>query len=162
MQDILKIPYFSFSKVALPRKRIRFFDGLMMFVSSKIALPLETSSKCRRLFPSKSIKIALPCGAFGKFRSFMNDDFRGFYTNPIPNERRSRWLSWLKREVFGGDFRYRIGIGFVGIGDVLIIFVSSKIALPLETSSKFRRFYLHQNRLKWRSRAEHSENFDHL
>ena len=45
----------------------------------------------------------------------MNDDVEGFYTNPIPNERRSWWLSWLKREVFGGAFRYRIGIGFVGI-----------------------------------------------
>ena len=45
----------------------------------------------------------------------MNDDVEGFYTNPIPNERRSRWLAGLKREVFGGAFRYRIGIGFVGI-----------------------------------------------
>ena len=45
----------------------------------------------------------------------MNEDVKGFYTNPIPNERRSRWLSGLKREVFGGAFRYRIGIGFVGI-----------------------------------------------
>ena len=70
----------------------------------------------------------------------MNDDVEGFYTNPIPNERRSRWLSWLQREVFGGAFRYRIGIGFVGIVDVLIIFVSSKIAASLETSTEFRRF----------------------
>ena len=45
----------------------------------------------------------------------MNDDVEGFYTSCIPNERRSRWLSVLKREVFGGAFRYRIGIGFVGI-----------------------------------------------
>ena len=37
------------------------------------------------------------------------------YINPIPNERRSRWLSGLKREVFGGTFQCRIGIGFVGI-----------------------------------------------
>ena len=64
----------------------------------------------------------------------MNDDVDGFFTNPIPNERHSRWLSWLQREVFGGAFRYRFGIGFVLIVDVLIIFVSSKIALPLETS----------------------------
>ena len=45
----------------------------------------------------------------------MNDDVEGFYTNPIPNDRRSRWLSRLQREVLGGAFRYRIGIGFVGI-----------------------------------------------
>ena len=45
----------------------------------------------------------------------MNDDVEGFYTNPIPNERRSSRLSGLKREVFGGAFRHRIGIGFVGI-----------------------------------------------
>ena len=44
-----------------------------------------------------------------------------------------------QRGVSGGASRYRIGIGFVGIVDVLIIFVSSKIALPLETSSKFRQ-----------------------
>ena len=55
----------------------------------------------------------------------------------MPNERRSRWLSWLKREVFGEAFRHRIGIGFVGIVDVLIIFVCSKTALPWQTSSKF-------------------------
>ena len=41
----------------------------------------------------------------------MNDDIEGFYTNPIPNERRSRWLSWLKREVLAE----LSGIGFVGI-----------------------------------------------
>ena len=45
----------------------------------------------------------------------MNDDVERFYTNPIPNGRRSRWLSGLMREVFGGAFRYRIGIGFEGI-----------------------------------------------
>ena len=45
----------------------------------------------------------------------MNDDVEGFYTNPILDERSWRWLSELKREVFGGAFRYRIGIGFVGI-----------------------------------------------
>ena len=45
----------------------------------------------------------------------MNDDVEGFYTNPIPNEHRSRWLSGLKCEVFGRAFQYRIGIGFVGI-----------------------------------------------
>ena len=44
----------------------------------------------------------------------MSDDVDGFYTNLIPNERRSMWLSGLKREVFGA-FRYRIAIGFVGI-----------------------------------------------
>ena len=31
----------------------------------------------------------------------MNDDFNLFYTNPISNERGSRWLSWLKRVAFG-------------------------------------------------------------
>ena len=41
----------------------------------------------------------------------MNDDVGSFYTNPIPNERRLRWLSGLKREVVGEAFRYRIGIG---------------------------------------------------
>ena len=45
----------------------------------------------------------------------MNDDVEGFYTNPIPKERRSRWLSRFNREVFGGAFRYRIGIGVDGI-----------------------------------------------
>ena len=45
----------------------------------------------------------------------MNDDVEGLYNNPISIERRWRWLSGLKREVFGGAFRYRIGIGFVGI-----------------------------------------------
>ena len=40
----------------------------------------------------------------------MNDDVEGFYTNPTPNERRSRQLSGLNREVVGGAFRYRIGI----------------------------------------------------
>ena len=45
----------------------------------------------------------------------MNDDVEGFYTNPIPDELRKRWPSGLKREVFGGGFQYRIGIGFVGI-----------------------------------------------
>ena len=45
----------------------------------------------------------------------MNNDVEGLYTNPISNERRSRWLSGLKKEDFGGAFRYRIGIGFVGI-----------------------------------------------
>ena len=68
----------------------------------------------------------------------MNDDVEDFYTNPIPNERRSRWLSWLKRGISGGAFWYRIGIAFVGIVDVLM-FASSKLALALETSSKFHR-----------------------
>ena len=43
VRDILKIPDFAFSK-----KTTCFFDVLMMLVSSKIALPLETSSKFRR------------------------------------------------------------------------------------------------------------------
>ena len=37
----------------------------------------------------------------------MNADVAGFYTNRIPDERRSMWLSGLKREV--------LGIGFVGV-----------------------------------------------
>ena len=45
----------------------------------------------------------------------MSHDFKGFYTNPIPDEHHSMWLSGLKREVFDGTFRYRIGIGFVGV-----------------------------------------------
>ena len=36
-------------------------------LSSKIAFLLKTFSKFRRVFLSKSTKIALPCGAFGKF-----------------------------------------------------------------------------------------------
>ena len=135
-----------FSKIALPggtsskfqilrfqklRSRTRQFV-LIISVSSKIALPLETSLNFRQsmfirvdqnctpvrtirtiliihlqksrsrsrhprnfvdLSSSKSIKMTLPCGAFGKFRSCMNDDVEGFYTSSIPNERRSRWLS---------------------------------------------------------------------
>ena len=48
----------------------------------------------------------------------MKDDVEGFYTILYPSytKRTSlRWLSGHKREVFGGAFRYRIGIGFVGI-----------------------------------------------
>ena len=44
----------------------------------------------------------------------MNDDVEGFCIL-YQNERRLRWLSRLKREVFGDAFRYRIGIGFGGV-----------------------------------------------
>ena len=34
------------------------------------------------------IKMTLPCGAFGKFGSFMNDDVEEFYMNSISNQSR--------------------------------------------------------------------------
>ena len=70
----------------------------------------------------------------------MSDDVDSFYTNLIPNERRSRWLSGLKREVLGGAFRYRIGIRFVSIVvQNLIVHVyslPSACSLPNNTASE--------------------------
>ena len=61
------------STIALPRETIRFFDVLFIFVSSKIALSLETSSTFRRfIFVEIGLgKIALPCGASGKLGLFI-------------------------------------------------------------------------------------------
>ena len=60
--------------------------------------------------------MTLPCGAFGKFASFMNDDVEEFYTNSISNQSRCTSFEAVflgSSAIFGGGFRYRIGLGFV-------------------------------------------------
>ena len=58
-----------------------------------------------------------PCGAFGKFGSFINDDVDGFIcTNSIPNG--SRCTSFeavflVPKGGISGGLRYSFGIGFV-------------------------------------------------
>ena len=87
----------------------------------------------------------------------MNDDVERFYTNPIPNGRRSRWLSGLKREVFGGAFRYRIGIGFVGIV-IQNLIVCGMDPIPILYQNAPLKVVLFCR--KSLSRAERPENFE--
>ena len=78
----------------------------------------------------------------------MNDDVEGLYTNPIPN---SCWLSGLKREVFGGAFRYRIGIGFVSVGvQNLIVYRMDPIPI-LYQNALLKVVLLEENRAPARS-----------
>ena len=69
-----------------PAQDIRVFCFSIVFISSKVALPRGASLKFVDLCSSNSKKMTLPCGAFGKFGSFMNDDVEEAYTNSIPNE----------------------------------------------------------------------------
>ena len=145
------------------------FDRVRIFKNRALGRDiLEISSNY--LHQNRS-KIALPCGAFGEFWSFMNDDVEGFYTNPIPNERRSSWLSWLKREVLAElsviELVYRIcrhrRSKFDRLRDGSYTnsilkcsaqgrLVLQKIALPWGASWKFWK--------KSRSHAKHPENFE--
>ena len=86
----------------------------------------------------------------------MTDDVEGFYTNLIPNECRSRWLSGLKREAFGGAFWYRIGIGFVGIV-VQNLIVHGMDPIPILYQNAPLKVVCFEES---RSRAEHPQNLD--
>ena len=104
------------------------------------------------------MKIALPCGAFGKIRSFIIHDYvERFYTNPIPHGRRLRWVSGLKREVIGGASWYRIGIDtFDIIVQNLNVYRTISIPILYQTAPLKVVFF----RRKSLSRANHPENVE--
>ena len=84
MRDILKIPDVAYSKIALPLETILFlrFDFCLQKSRSRAEHPRNFVD----LSSSVSMKTTLPCGAFGKFGSLMNNDVEEFYINSISNE----------------------------------------------------------------------------
>ena len=76
-RDILKISRFSdfidYQKLRSRARQFDFFDVWMMFVSSKIALPLETSSKFRRFI---FIKIDQNCAPVRSIQKILIIDER--------------------------------------------------------------------------------------
>ena len=73
VQDILRIPDLAFSKIALTSETIRFFCVLIILVSSKIAPPLEASSKFRQLI---FLKIDQDCAPVRSIRKILIIDER--------------------------------------------------------------------------------------
>ena len=118
MRDILKIPDFAFFKncALAGHNSFFFFDVLIILVSSKIALPPETSSKFRQFI---LIKIDQNCARMRNIRKILIIyESLMMLRVSIPILYQTNVFEVAFRAQEGGTWRSfldRIGIGFVGI-----------------------------------------------